>query len=191
MALPDLATAADLSARGIDTSNSALVAAMLAAASAAIREAAGSAISEQTSTVTLTAPEGPWLRLPAQPVTAVSAVEIDGADVTDWTLANGALWRSCGWRSCEPVLVTVTFTHGLAEVPADIVNLVCMFAAAGMAEASDGSRAGVVGERIDDYSVQYAQGAEASSSALEVPERTARMLRARFGGGTYVTGELS
>lgn len=189
MALADLATSADLSARGVDVTDTDLVAAMLAAASAAVREAAGSAISEQTSTVTLEAPEGRYLALPSLPVTEVDTVEIDGEAVTDWTLVSGSLWRSCGWTQCEPALVEVTFTHGLAEVPADIVNLVCMFAAAGMASASEGSRAGVVGERIDDYSVQYAQGADAVATALEVPERTARMLRARFGGGVYVTGE--
>lgn len=200
MALPNLATSTDLSNRGVDVSNATLVATMLAAASAAIRDAAGCAISQETSTIDLMAPDGQWLVLPVQPVTAVASVAIDGAAVSDWKFLSGRLWRGCGWTYhstgawhgyCAPAVVTVTLTHGLAVVPEDIVNLACMFAAAGMAEAAQGagSHAGVVSESIDDYSVQYAQGTAATATAIEVPERTAQMLRARFGGGVYVSGE--
>lgn len=190
MALAPLASLVDLSARGVDISDEELAETMLAAASAAVREAAGSAISETTSTVTVEAPDGLSLVLPSGPVTAVTSVSVDGRAVTDYATVGGVLWRSGGWGGgCGgvPTLVEVSYTHGLAEVPDDIVNLVCMFATAGMHEASQGSRAGLAYEAIDDYRVGYLQGAEASASALDIPERTARDLRARFGGGAYVT----
>ena len=196
MALAPLATSADLSVRGVDVSNTQLVDQMLAAASEAVRDAAGSPISQHTSTVTVEAGPGRSLRLPAQPVTAVSAVSIDGSAVTDWRLVSGALWRVCGWQDGrEPALVTVTFTHGLLDVPADIVALVCDFAIAGMNTATDGAKSGITGRStsLDDYSeaVQYAQNVDSMASVMEVPERTGRMLRARFGGGIYVTSEAT
>lgn len=193
MALAPLATVADLSARGIDVSNHALIDALLNAASEAIRDAAGSPISEVTSTVVLDGVQGFRLALPSSPVTSVTAVSVDGEAVTDYTVHGGILRRSAGWGpgcyGTAPDPVEVTYTHGYAEVPADIVNLVCMFVAAGLAEAADGARAGITNEKIDDYSVGYAQGSEAVASAMEIPERTRRMLRARFGGGVYVTSE--
>lgn len=190
MALALLATVVDLSARGVDVSDEELALTMLAAASAAVREAAGSSISETTSTVTIEGVDGHRLVLPSGPVTGVSTVTVDGEAVTDYRLSGGSLWRPAGWPGAcygEPAQVEITYTHGYAVVPEDIVNLVCMFAIAGMHEASQGSRAGLAYESIDDYRVGYQQGAEATASAIEVPERTARMLRARFGGGTYVT----
>lgn len=192
MALAPLATSADLSVRGVDTSNATLVEAMLEAASDAVRDAAGSPISQHTSTVTVEAGPGRSLRLPAQPVTAVSAVSIDGSAVTDWRLVSGALWRHGGWRrGCDPTLVDVTFTHGYAVVPADVVQLVCDFAIAAMHSSEDGARAGVAYESIDDYRVGYGQGADSTASAIEVPARTRAMLRQRFGGAAHVTSEAS
>lgn len=197
MALAPLAVAADLSARGIDVTDTALVDAMLAAASEAIRDAAGAPISQTTSTVTIPGRDGAWLDLPGQPVTSVASVDLDGVAVTDHKFIGGRLWRRCGWNTypCEPSAVTVTMTHGFVEVPADIVQLVCDFAIAGMLTKDAGATAGVVSESesIDDYttSKQYAQGSDSTASVMEVPERTARMLAARFGGGAYVVSEQS
>lgn len=192
MALAPLATEADLSVRGVDTSNATLVEAMLEAASAAVRDAAGSPISEATSAVMVEAPAGQSLALPAQPVTAVASVSIDGEAVTDWRLISGTLWRRGGWRrGCDPALVDVTFTHGYAVVPADIVQLVCDFAIAAMHSSEDGARAGVAYESIDDYRVGYGQGADSTASVIEVPSRTRAMLRQRFGGGAHVVGSRS
>jgi len=80
--------------------------------------------------------------------------------------------------------VTVSLTFGLAEVPADVIDLVCNLVAAGLAHAEGGyeSSVGKLSERIDDYSVQYAQGADAVVSPMKLPERTRRMLARRFGG---------
>ncbi len=189
MALDDLATVADLSARGVGVSDVALVTSQLAAASEAIRDAAGCPISATTQTVALEAPTGSRLTLPSQPVTDVVEVLVDGVAVTDWRVVSGALWRPGGWRSCgRPRLVEVTYTSGLAEVPADVVDLVCQFAIAGINNAGEGSRAGLAYESIDDYRVGFQQGDHATASPMEVPTRTRQWLRARFGGGAHVVG---
>lgn len=182
-----LATVADLSKREIDITNVPLAETMLAVASAAVRGAAGSPISQVTSTIKY---DGwrfdRYLRLFGQPVTAVSTVTIDGDAVTDWRLSGGRLWRLCGWGIDDgPTQVVVTQTHGLLEVPADIVDLVCSYTAAGIAAAADGydNHVGKVAERIDDYSVTFTQGAEAVGSVMEIPEGTRCWLASMFGGG--------
>lgn len=188
MALPDLAASADLSARGVDVSDTGLVATMLTVASATVRQAAASPILETASTVTVWAHDSSdYLNLPGQPVTAVSAVVYDGdtLDATDYKLVDGRLWRWWGWGCMtEPIEVTVSMTHGLAEVPADIVQLVCDLAIAGMGAATEGALdPRVIAEKVDDYSVTYRPGAESVATAVELPALTKRGLRARFGGG--------
>jgi hypothetical protein len=171
-----------------------LIAEMLGAASAEIREAAGVPISETTSTVILFGTDSPWLTLPGGPVQSVSAVTVDGEAITDYRLVDGRLWRSCGWDSCEPVEISVTMVHGLAEVPLDIVALCRDLALAGInaALAGTGSRSGVQSEQesIDDYShsTTYVTGDESTAGLMELPERTRLRLAQRFGGGAFVTG---
>lgn len=189
--LAALATTADLSVRGVDISNAALAEEMLAVASASVRGAAASPISRTTSTITYTG----WranrhLQLAGPPVVSVATVTVDGAAVTDWRLADGCrLWRRCGWSPDDgPVDVGVVQTHGLLIVGEDIVNLVADFAAAGINAATDGGgvTVGKVAERIDDYSVTYAQGAEAVASVMQVPESTRLWLASMFGGSAAV-----
>lgn len=189
MALPDLAASADLSARGVDVSDTDLVDLMLAVASALVRGAAGSPILETDSTVTLWATEDDvWLDLPGKPVTAIATVTVDGTAVTDYRLVDGRLWRRCGWSFCgEPIEVVVEMTHGFAEVPVDIVQLVCDLAILGIDTSTAGAldpRA--VAERIDDYSVTFAAAGATVASAMTLPEATRRSLKARFGGGVVV-----
>ncbi|MBX6360102.1 MAG: hypothetical protein IRZ03_08485 [Acidobacterium ailaaui] len=189
MTLSDLATVADLTARGVDTTDSAKVSAFLAAASAAVREAAGVPITRETYTVTLAGSPDAWLPLPGQPVTSVSDVEIDGTAVTDWKLVGGNLWRCHGWQACHhsPSVVTATITGGLTTVPEDIVDLVCAMVGMALARAEGGdysSRGDLIQVRIDDYSEGYESSAGSRTAGpMELPELTRRRLRARFGGG--------
>lgn len=163
---------------------------MLAVASASVRSAAGCAISETTSTVALDGWGDTILRLPGVPVSAVSAVSVDDVAVasTDYKLTAAGLWRAAGWGcSFEPASVEVTYTHGLGDVPADIVDLVCNLAAAGMVEAAALAAGGsfdprVVVESVDDYRVQYATGAGSVASVMDLPAGTRARLSARFGG---------
>ncbi|KOG21997.1 hypothetical protein [Streptomyces viridochromogenes] len=188
MALSPLATTADLAARGVTVAaeETAFVNSALATASAVVREAAGSPISETTSTVELPGEAAAWLHLPGLPVRSVSAVLLDGVAVTDWKLRAGALWRACGWQSgCDPSDVTVTYVHGLPEVPEDIVDLVCRMAGQALVKYRENPEAigtkPVVQERIGDYSVTYAY--ELTYSDMELPKYLRRRLAARFGNG--------
>lgn len=189
MALDPLATVADLAARGVtvDPSEVTAVTTYLDAASAIVRDAAGSPISETTSTVTLEG-RGGRLHLPGQPATAVSAVSVDGVAVSDYALRSGALARSCGFR--EGSDVEVTYTHGLPAVPADIVDLVCRMVGQALVKFRESPESAiaskpVVQERIGDYSVTYAY--ELTYSDMELPKYLRRRLGARFGmGGNLV-----
>lgn len=192
MALLPLADAAVLDLKGVDVTNWPLVDLMLNAASWIIREAAGSIISQVTSTITVPAPDGTWLPLPG-PVASVTSVEIEGDAITDWKLVGGRLWRRHGWRrNCEPADALVTLTHGYAEVPADIVNLCADLAKLGIqAAAQPAVPANVVSVSysIDDYTERLQYSNEART-AMELPDVTKAWLAQRFGGGVYVTGEL-
>lgn len=190
MSLPDLAASADLTARGITPT--AVHTTMLAVASSIVRAAAGGPILATTSTVSVWASEpSQWLDLPGSPVTAVSSVVHDGDTLTadsDYKLVDGRLWGSFSWgNDYEPLETVITLTHGLATVPAWVVNLVCDLAILGAAAAPDGARdPRVIAEKVDDYAVTFAPGAEAVASAMELPALTKRALRARFGGGAGV-----
>ena len=185
MALPDLAAAADLSARGVADADSALATTMLAVASSLVREAAGSPILQANVTVSWWATEASsYLPIPVRPVTAVSSVALDGDAVSGYKVVDGNLWRSCGWYAGEPAEVEATLTCGLPTVPESIKQIVCDLAILGINSAADGALdPRVVVERIDDYSVQFARSGEQVASAMTVPAATRRALRARFGGG--------
>lgn len=191
MSLSPLATVADLEARGVvlaDGEESA-VATFLDVASAIVRDAAGSPISQTTSTVALEGGPAQWLHLPGQPIQSVDAVGIDGWVYLDWKLVRGSLWRACGWQpGCGPAEVTVTYTHGLAAVPADIVDLVCRLAGRSLvALREDDSATGGIAdrtplqERIGDYSATYSY--VESFSEVELPAYLRARLAARFGSG--------
>lgn len=194
MALPPLATVADLTTRGltVEGSETALAGIYLEEASAAVREAAGVPISQTTSTVTMEGPDDSlWLTLPGAPIVSVSSVAIDGESVTDWRLRSHRLWRAGGWSPrCEPSEVSVTQTHGLPTVPADIVGLVCRIAAAVLIahRAQPGGEGlaarDVRSERIGDYSVTY--GDSGRITEIELPHYLREQLAARFGGGAAV-----
>lgn len=193
MTLLPLATVEDLSSRGlvILDGESFIVDTYVHVASAAVREAAGSPISQTTSTVTVDSEAVQWLRLPGPPVTAVASVKLDGAAVTDWRLRSGMLWRAAGWTGTDgPSEAEVTYTHGLPNVPADIVDLVCRMVAAALAayrSEPDGlglAARDVRSERIGDYSVTY--GDTGLITEMELPDYLVERLAARFGGGAGV-----
>ncbi|MFJ4617420.1 hypothetical protein [Streptomyces sp. NPDC088812] len=189
MALDPLATVADLEARGfaLSASETDIAGVYLGVASAAVREAAGTAITRVTSTITLEGARGQWLRLPGPPIVSVAAVTVDGTAVTDWRLRSERLWRAAGWTGCEPSEAQITYTHGLLEAPEDIVDLVCRMAAAAIVASRDGDGEGmaavkeVTSERLGDWSVTY--GADGRISEMDLPQYWRERLQARFGGG--------
>jgi hypothetical protein len=78
--------------------------------------------------------------------------------------------------------VTLTMTHGLDPVPADIVDLVCRMAAQALLAFRGGDPAPrqVSSERIGDYSVTYA---DTESGVMSLTTYQANKLAARFGNG--------
>jgi hypothetical protein len=193
VALDPLATVADLEARGltVEPSEAAIVGTYLDVASTAVREAAGTPISETTSTIELEGAVGQWLTLPGLPISSVASVELDGVPVTDWRLRSHRLWRAAGWTGCEgPSEVEVTQTHGLPTVPSDIVDLVCRMAAAALvAYRSEDGGAGIAAgnitsERVGDYAVTY--GNDGRITEMELPQYWRDRLEARFGGGAQL-----
>jgi len=189
VALDPLATTTDLSARGVTTG---ALSVALAVASAAIRDAAGATISEETSTVVVNAGRANLLCLPG-PVTVVASVVIDGTALAsdDYEVLPNGLWRHCGW-GYAPVPVTVTYTHGIAVVPDDLVDLTCQLAIAWLnhAAAGGGSTAGLSSVKIDDAAESYTDEAAGQVSPVYIPEVTRRWLAARFGGGVQVVETL-
>ncbi|MFJ4987899.1 hypothetical protein ACIP9H_29360 [Streptomyces sp. NPDC088732] len=190
MALDPLASVSDLEARGltVDDTETAIAGVYLDVASQAVREAAGSPISETTSTVTLEGEAGQWLSLPGLPISEVTAVAVDGEAVTDWRLISQRLWRAAGWTGGNgPSEVTVTQTHGLPVVPADLVDLVCRMTAGALADyrsedlTAQGTRV-ITSERIGDYAVTYSS--DGRISEMDLPQYWRERLAARFGGGT-------
>lgn len=166
--------------------------AKLDAASDAVRDAAGSPITQTESTVRIVAAGcGSWLDLPGKPVVSVSSVTIEGEPVTGWRLLGSRLYRAGEWAHGGPVEVQVTMVHGFVEAPADVVALVCDFAIAALLNES-GARAGVTsqGYSIDDYreNLAFDQGPHGTSSVIEIPAGTRAMLRQRFGAAAFVTG---
>lgn len=188
MTLAPLATTDDMNARTITWDDQTLAETYLAVASASVRDAAGVPISRVTSTVNLFGDAGQWLRLPGPPVVSVASVVLDGETLTDWALADGALFRVCGWRALGPLPMPaiVTLTHGLADVPADVVDLVCRMAGSAilLAEQSEGGSGlvvdRVVSARLGDYAVTYDKASGATE--MELAQFTRDRLRSRFGG---------
>lgn len=108
----------------------------------------------RTETVTLAGSDSRTLILPSLYVTDVASVTTYGGEVVpvesyDWTSA-GVISR--GWRvwDCRPV--TVVFTHGYAEPPADVTSVVQAIARRAVA-APDGRTIVQVGQvRYSDRS---------------------------------------
>ncbi|WP_157253207.1 hypothetical protein [Nonomuraea typhae] len=139
----------------------------LARASARLRRDAGRPISSTTSTVRLRV-EGGKVMLPGGPVTAVSTVvrlpEDGGATLTGWR------WDGMEHIHCIPLWcadVLVTYTHGLATIPDELLDLVCSVAVRlGQTEEAPGMEVGKRSESIDDYAVTYAVEAIETASGL-------------------------
>lgn len=163
---------------------------LLAAASDEVRAVTGQTITRDTTTAVLPGVEDYWLPLPQSPVVSVQSVVMDGKPVTDFQLIGGKLYRWWGWQDLfiiyEPRTISVTYTHGYASVPGELVTLVCALASAAMQQSKSGQLGptpGLVGTAIDDFREQYATGSDAVPHVITIPPPTAARLRARYGGG--------
>ena len=93
------------------------------------------------------------VELPFYPVTAVSAVRVNGVTATGWSLRNGRIWRPSGFGfpySWQLDVLEVDLTYGYASVPDDVKLAVLEIAAANYEHPST-----AISEQIDDYRTQY------------------------------------
>jgi hypothetical protein len=151
----------------VDTSTATLV---LTIASGAFSNAADTWFVATTATYSTKGGPGLCLELPFRPVTAVSAVRLNGVTITGWTLVKNALYRQAGfgtWAAFPPDLVEVDLTHGYTTVPDDVKGAVLETAA----QAYETPVGAVISETIDDYAIRYATtggGIQLTKSAAEI-----------------------
>lgn len=189
-----LATLDDLQARigrTLDGDDAIRALAILDDATAAVRSYTGQTISEDTTTDRLQPRQG-LLRLPQRPVTAVSAVTNVDGDAVSYTWDHGSVVHLGGYgyplnsfevepfRNRRPYL-DVTYTHGYATVPADIIAVVCQIAGRAYGRALEDT--GLQSESIAGYS--YSLGAAAAAGGLGMlNDERAVLDRYRIVGGT-------
>jgi hypothetical protein len=169
------ATPAELASylqRDLDTSTATLV---LTIASDLFAERANTRFEANSTTYSVASVDGTAnyrLYLPHTPVTAVSAVRINGVAITDYTRIGSVLYRSIGFGYCRafpPDLIEVDYTHGYASVPDNVKGAVLETAAA----AYCGPDITVLSESIDDYSIKTAPntgGIQLSSAAAALAD---------------------
>jgi hypothetical protein len=164
------ATASELASllqKDLDTATATLV---LTIASGQFVREAETAFVATTATYSAIADGCTALELPFKPVTAVSAVRVNGIVITGWTLRLNTLYRAAGFGYLyrfPPDQVDVDLTHGYTTVPDDVKGAVLETAA----QAYDVPVGAVVAETIDDYAIRYATtggGLQLTKSAAEL-----------------------
>lgn len=185
-----LATVTDLEARlgrDLTAEEAARADALLADASALIRAYTRQDFTQVLGDVIVLRPVGTVVRLPQRPVQQVTQVVavggsdtlpdvalpagswtwdgIDRVDIwppsTDWIL-NLPEARADGWPSVNTY--RITYDHGYATVPADVVATVCAMVLRTLLSPS--MAAGMVSERIGAYNYQLQQGSGSSGAAV-------------------------
>ncbi|MFJ5707614.1 hypothetical protein [Streptomyces sp. NPDC093105] len=161
MALPALATVDQLAAwmqREPEEmpEGAALV---LDVASAVVRREARQSFTRGTSSATLH-PDGGWVALPQRPVIAVQSVHVRGQLVPPdrWQLVRDRL------AVVDDQAVTVTYTHGYASVPGDVLAVVLTLAGRVLTNPSDLRQ-----ESVGSVSVTYS--AETIGASLAPADR--------------------
>jgi hypothetical protein len=164
------ATAAELASylqKDLDTASATLVLTIASGRFARDAETAFSATTLTYSTLTYGCTE---LELPYRPVTAVSAVRINGVAITGWTLRLNTIYRTAGlgYRSAYPPdQADVDLTHGYTTATDDVKGAVLETAA----QAYEIPVGAVVSESIDDYAVRFATtggGLQLTKSAADL-----------------------
>lgn len=164
------ATPSDLASylqKDLDTATATLV---LTLASAEFTKSSRTVFAATTATYTTTGRPATTLTLPFRPVTAVSAIRINGVTLAvDYTLVGSTLYRAAGFGQywLPPDSLEVDLTYGYTTVPDDVRAAVLESAAAAYENPS-----GVRQETIDDYSVSYS-----SSTGVRLSDYAAELAR--------------
>lgn len=180
MATP-LATIDDLNRRlksALSSSETARAESVLGDVSASVRRHTGQDFTQATTTDRLRVRRGK-VRLPQWPVTAVTSVADTNANsvLFSWVADDVVtLSQNLDSFSFEPwsngfTHVDVTYTHGYATLPDDLVGIVCQIAARVMGAPPEQS--GKQSEEIGDYSYTLGAAAAAGPVGLLPAEREA------------------
>lgn len=134
-------------------------------ASGIVRSRTGRDWATGSFTAYLPATDSQWLSLPAD--ATVTAVTIDGAAVTDYTVVGERLFRYAGWLTSaySPPVITVIYTTS-GVVPDDVLGAVLAVAA----DIYENPR-GLASESIDDYTWRASEsefGAQAGAALTAV-----------------------
>jgi hypothetical protein len=184
--LTPFATVADLSASlGVaePATNSVAYSQMesaLADASDDLRDIIGQSVNIGTSTVKVVASPGGIVRLPAVPAVSVASVTLDGSAVEFEQLDSASL----SVPACRSALVSVTYTHGWADVPGVLRKWCKLLAAASIVAAKSGNlglAGGLSSVGVDDGRVTWATAAGENGAGVTIPEPVAVKLRATYG----------
>lgn len=199
MAVP-LATPEDIHDRiGRDLTQAELIRlpALLADASAAVRNYTGASFTQATSSVKLRVRNG-RVRLPQRPVTAITTVK--GLNLDGTVGAAIAGWRWDGYQELSvgaPSLIAngpwypwdrywsleVTYTHGYPSVPGDVRAVVCSIALRALGRKPD--EAGLMSESIDGYSYQVGSAGAAGPLGMLPDEHAALDVYRQTAGVTW------
>lgn len=188
-----LATVDDLNRRlKTDVSSSDVVRAeaVLGDVSASVRRFTGQDFTQATTTDRLKVRRG-QVRLPQWPITAVSAVVDTNANSVLFNWVDGdmvTISPNLDSFSFEPwsngfTHVDVTYTHGYADLPDDLVGIVCQIAARVMGSPPELS--GRQSEELGDYSYTLGAAAAAGPIGLLPAEREALSMFKRPGSPVF------
>ncbi|MGW0933656.1 hypothetical protein [Streptomyces sp. NPDC002666] len=168
--------------------------AMLADASALVRDFTRQELTAVTDDVIVLRPIGVLVRLPQRPVTAVTSVAAVGRDGSTVGALSGWVWDgrdkldlSCAtasgswplnWHGPGPDTYQVTYDHGYDPVPPGVVAVVCAMVLRTLLSPS--LTAGMVAERIGSYNYQLQQGGGAPGATVVMTPADEKAL-ARYG----------
>jgi hypothetical protein len=162
--------------------------ALLEDASALVRSYTGQDFAPPASETGVLRASSGVVRLPKTPVTAVTAVVAVGVGggpelaLAGWAFDGIDVIDVSGWDSlvinlpeslhdsCLPPTYRVTYTHGYATVPADVVAVVCAMAMRTLTAPT--MAAGITSETIGSYSYRMAEGGVGTSVLLGSSEKT-------------------
>lgn len=182
-----------------EDSETATVNELIASASSAITSAAGTGILAETSTVEVLGLNERMLNLPGTPIRRIDEILADGelVDPGSYKSTTSGAYRARGWACGRDLpTLTVTYFHGYDEVPRDIRTLCVSMVIAGLIASREGGwdlqngRMSSIG--VDDYRESYATSGEGIEQVtpMDLPERTRKALRKRFGGAVAVVNSL-
>lgn len=107
--------------------------------------------------------------LPVEEVSVVTEEDINLVDVTDFTWSEFGILERAGRVWLPPV--SVTYTHGFAEIPDDVRGL-CLAIAA----RTFGNPEGLPREQMSSYAISYPQAAFNLGATVQLTDPEKRML---------------